>query len=526
MKRSWRYFEYIKKYSTFRESLRLSFFLWKKWMMKRTGLKYKFLIFGALALVLVVISGLAGYGYWTAVYPDKTYLLLTLLAVYFIISGLLTLFLFAKIMIKPVVELTEKMDRIRRGDWDVAPEVPSEGQFLDEMDLLYSGFAHMVETLDNNFRQLNEAKEQAEKFSAELKKSTSRLEAIFDGISDGIMIIDHDFKIVAHNKKMKDILGYAKENIVGETCYEMCTGGPNRCAFCNARRVFESGQPIYTYCTKDDKQSCEEKVFELHNFPLYNSDGQINQIIEYVKDVTDATRMRSSLEHAQRLADIGTMAGKVAHEVRNPLNAIKGAAHYLKGEIDDPDAGEYLKLIEEQVERVNNVTTQLLSLTKPMLPVLQPGDVRDVVDKALQVVRPQLMSGKVNVIYKAPDHLPNMIINDGQLQQAMINIFLNAIEAMEESKQPTLHIYYRLHEQIERPFMEIVVEDNGGGLEKVAFDKMLKPFFTTKAKGTGLGLTIVQRIVDNHHGYFSLKSREDGTGTRAVIRLPIGGGDT
>ena len=493
--------------------------------MNQTGLKYKFLIWGAFTVIAVVFVGLMAFSFLQSAFPQHKTAFLLGLSAFYIITGLAALFLFSRIMIKPVVELTEKINRIRRGDRNVSLDTFPENQYLDEMDLLYNGFAHMVQTMDNNFRQLNEAKEQAEKISAELEKSKSRLEAIFNGISDGIMIIDADFRIVAHNKKMKDILGYAKENIVGEKCFEMCTGGPQKCGFCNASRVFNTGQPIYTYCTKDDHRSCEEKVFEVHNFPLHNTKGEITQIIEYVKDVTDATRMRSSLEHAQRLADIGAMAGKVAHEVRNPLNAIQGAAHYLKGEIKDAEAQEYLNLIQEQVERVNDVTTQLLSLSKPMLPVLRPGDVVKVVDKALQVVRPQLMAGKVNVVYQPPETLPNMIINEGQLQQALINIFLNAIEAMEETVNPTLKIDYRVNNSITQPYLEIVVEDNGAGLDEQEFDKMLKPFFTTKAKGTGLGLTIVQRITDNHHGQFRLVNRGDTTGTRAVLRLPIGGGD-
>ncbi len=492
--------------------------------MKQTGLKYKFLIFGTLLVVAVVVAGLLAFNLLLERFPAQREYLLMALALFFIVSGIGALILFSHIMIKPVIHLTEKVDRVRRGEMDVDIRVAEDGQFIDEMDMLYSGFAHMVASLKDNFLQLSRAKEQAEGFSRELEKSKSRLEAIFNGISDGIMIIDKEYKIVAHNKKMKNILGFSKDRLVGEQCFQMCTGTQDKCGFCNAGRVFDSGQPIFTYCTKDDRESCEEKVFEVHNFPLYDKNGEVRQIVEYVKDVTDATRMRSNLEHAQRLADIGTMAGKVAHEVRNPLNAIQGAAHYLKGELDNEEARNYLNLIQEQVERVNGVTTQLLSLSKPMTPVLQPGSIIEVVERALQVTRPQLMALKANVVYKPPKSTPNLLINEGQLEQAVINIILNAVEAMDGTGQPELRIRYLINEEAERPNVEIVIEDNGTGLKEITYDDILKPFFTTKAKGTGLGLTIVKRIVDNHHGQFTLKSRTGQKGAVAVIRLPIGGG--
>ncbi len=492
--------------------------------MKQTGLKYKFLISGIALVVIVVLTGLLLYNQLADQYPQQRQLLLVLLAMFFMASGITAVIVFAHIMIKPVVELTEKVDKIRQGQLDLDIHVASEGQFIDEMDLLYRGFAHMVASLKENFHQLSRAKDQAEKFSHELEKSKSRLEAIFNGISDGVMIIDRDYKVVAHNRKMKSILGFSGDRLIGEKCYQMCTGTEDKCGFCNARRVFETGQPIFTYCTKDDRESCEEKVFEVHNFPLRNKDGEVTQIVEYVKDVTDATRMRSNLEHARRLADIGTMAGKVAHEVRNPLNAIQGAAHYLKGELDNEEARNYINLIQEQVERVNGVTTQLLSLSKPMLPVLQPGNIMVAVERALQVTRPQLMALKANVVYKPPKTIPNLLINEGQLEQAIINIILNAVEAMDETDRPELRMSYRIKGDGTTLQVEIVGEGNGVGLKENSSDDILKPFFTTKAKGTGLGLAIVKRIVDNHHGSFTLKSRPGEKGARAVIRLPIGGG--
>jgi len=226
--------------------------------------------------------------------------------------------------------------------------------------------------------------------------------------------------------------------------------------------------------------------------------------------------MKADVEHARRLADIGQMAGKVAHEVRNPLNAIKGAAHYLRSEIDNEEAKKYLVLIEEQVERVNGVTTQLLSLTKPMAPVLRLGSIDDPLDRALQVTRPQMMAKNIKVNLYRDDALPETYINAAQIEQALINILLNAIDANPPESQ--LDIYLKNHQTKE--LIELNIRDYGCGLPDEEVDQLFTPFFTTKTKGTGLGLTIVKRIIENHKGNFILRKATD-VGTEAIINLPL-----
>ncbi len=485
-------------------------------MRNKYGLKYKFIFLSTLSVIVTVTLGAILQYFLFSSNPGNTVIYLIMVSVFYIVIGLSAVLFFARIMIRPVVNLTEKVRQVRDGNLDVKFVEEPPPRRIDEMDLLFEGFRHMLQTLRTNFRELIKARDEAEKSSLEAQKNHNRLEAIFNSISDGIMIIDENYSIVASNKNMRRILGHPDMDIIGHNCYQLCNGTQARCTFCNAGKVLESGKPLYTFCTKNEKQSCDEKIYEVHNFPLNDETNGKSYIIEYVKDVTEAVKMKTNVEHARRLADIGRMASKVAHEVRNPLNAIKGAAHYLRSEIENSEAKKYLMLIEEQVERVNGVTTQLLSLTKPMAPVFKPGKLDDPLDRALQVTRPQMMTKNITVNIHRDDLIPEVYINEAQLEQALINIILNAVDA--NPTESRLDIYLKNKENT--GVVELNVRDYGCGLPEEEVDQLFTPFFTTKTKGTGLGLTIVKRIVENHRGEFILR-KAGKVGTEAIISLPL-----
>ncbi|KAA3613548.1 MAG: sensor histidine kinase [Calditrichaeota bacterium] len=490
-------------------------------MFKKAGLKYKFLVLGTSGVILVVVLGSYYLHSLIQNNPQNAANYITLISVGYIVIGIAALLIFARIMIRPVVSLTKKVNAVREGNLDVSLKNIQDRTFVDEMDILYDGFAHMIQSLKINIQELTSAKENALSSSRELAENSKILQTIFNGIPDGVMIIDKNFKVVASNPVMQKIMGHAKGDIVGESCYKMCTGTESHCSFCNADDVFEKGKARYTYCTKNLFNTNEEKVFEVHNFPLFNKEGEVSQILEYIKDVTEAVNMRTDLEHTQRLADIGQMASKVAHEVRNPLNAIKGAAHYLHGEVNDPEAKSYLDLIEEQAERVNAVTTQLLSLSKPLEHVLKIGEIEGALNRALQVTRPQLMHKKIKIEMNVSKNLPKIMFNEGQIEQAFINLLFNSIDAMEQGGLIKISVKPDFSNGEDSANSIIIsFSDTGTGLKNFEMNQLLKPFFTTKTQGTGLGLTIVKRIIDNHKGTFLLKNAE-GKGTEAILTLPL-----
>ncbi len=492
-------------------------------LLKQTGLKYKFILLTITTIVITVFLGGFALHTWISVSGAYSPFYLMVVSGFYLLMGVGGTFAISRYMIQPVVYLTEKVYEVKQGNLDVQIAIEPRKTRMDEMDHLFEGFQHMVTHLKMTIEELTHAKEKAERISQELFNSKSRLEAIFNGISDGIMILDKDYRIISANPVIEGFMKRPMREIIGEHCYTMCNGTNSHCSFCRASITFQYGEHVSSYCTKNLNENGQERILEIHDFPLYNEAGEVEQIIEYVKDVTDAVQMQARLESSHRLAEIGEMAAKVAHEVRNPLNAIKGATHYLQSCITDPEIGSYIQLIEEQVERVNHVATELLDLSRPLKPAFQPGRMEQVIEKALLITRNQLNEKAIHVIQEVDPRLPDIPLDEHQMERALVNLILNAIDAMDVGGNLRIQAFpehagngdWQANSAI-----RLILQDDGCGIEPMQCDEIFKPFYTTKTRGSGLGLTIVKKIVEHHQGEIEVNSLYR-QGTEIQITLPL-----
>jgi signal transduction histidine kinase len=351
----------------------------------------------------------------------------------------------------------------------------------------------------------------------QVSEARKRLQAVFDGITDGIQVIDGEFRITAVNKSMTALLN---RNIrVGEHCYEACMVARKVCTDCPALETFQSGRPSFvtkklTVVVPGGERS--ERVVEVTTFPLLDRGSRVVQVVEYLKDVTDRVRLAESLEQARRLAELGEMAARVAHEVRNPLNAIAGAAHFLATEYEDETIRKFTDLITRQATRVNQVASDLLSVSKPMRPRPTDVNVNALLDQSLESLCEQLLRQRVTVRTSLARDLPLIRADEVQIEQAIQNIIRNAIEAMPDGGVLAASTAVSDHGGM----VDVVIEDTGHGIAESDRDRIFQSFYTTKTRGTGLGLTIVQRVLKDHGGEIAL-TKAPGGGTRAVLRLPV-----
>ncbi|MDZ7267517.1 MAG: ATP-binding protein [candidate division KSB1 bacterium] len=489
-------------------------------LLKNAGLKRKFLITTIAGVILVTILGSAVVYGLLQIDPGRAALYLLGVTFFYIAIGVSGILFITRLMVQPVLSLTAKVEEVRRGNLDVEIDASALRDSNDEMNQLIAGFGQMVRDLRHTIEALQHAKEKAEEYSEKLAQSHRRLQAIFDGLPDGVMIVDRHFRIVHVNPVIEKLMGKSLAQVRGEHCFAMCQGMPQRCSFCRADTVFQLGGRASTFCTKPAFGGQEDRMLEIYDFPLYNEKGEIDQVIEYVKDVTQAVKMQENLERTQRLAEIGNMAAIVAHEVRNPLNAIRGAVHYLKGECHDENLCSYLKLIEEQVQRVSKVTANLLDFAKPLVIEFQQGTITPVIEQALAQVDRLLKKKHIHLQKEIEAGLPRFPLDPAQAERAVVNLLTNAIQALPTGGH--LHVCaYRpvldsgdLAEEI-----EVVIADDGPGLGNRDPEEFFKPFFTTKLRGTGLGLFIVRKIMESHQGKVRLESNPGG-GTRAVLTFP------
>jgi signal transduction histidine kinase len=231
------------------------------------------------------------------------------------------------------------------------------------------------------------------------------------------------------------------------------------------------------------------------------------------------------MKERDRLATLGEMSAGLAHEIRNPLAAIKGAIQYLDPGKLPPDDREFLEIMVDEVDRLNTVVSQFLDYSRPLRPTLAPTDVNDVLTrtfKLLQAERPE----NVTLSLELADWLPRVQADAEQLRQVFLNLALNAFQAMPRGGRLTVSTYASRDEVSfwreggrRGDLVEIRFRDSGPGIPEDAQESIFVPFYTTKEKGTGLGLAICQRIIKAHQGSIVVHS-SPGEGAEFVISLP------
>jgi signal transduction histidine kinase len=232
----------------------------------------------------------------------------------------------------------------------------------------------------------------------------------------------------------------------------------------------------------------------------------------------DLARTQQALVKRERLAALGELAAVVAHEVRNPLGVIFNSVTSLKRLLAErrPDADMLLEMVGEEADRLNRIVGDLLDFARPHEADLRPASLREVAQKAGEAVRPQL-GNTVRLRIDIPASLPPVPVDARLLYQALINLLINAVQAMPRGGEVLLFACEA--ERAGANWIKLEVSDNGPGLSREITERLFEPFFTTKATGTGLGLAVVKRIIEAHKGEVAVTS-EEGRGTTFTLWLP------
>ena len=232
------------------------------------------------------------------------------------------------------------------------------------------------------------------------------------------------------------------------------------------------------------------------------------QIAQCLKNLEIYDKIRER----DRLATLGEMSAGLAHEIRNPLGAIKGAAQYLQPTMENTPQNEFLKIIVDETDRLNTVVTQFLNYAKPFQQNLTETNLDDLLKKALQTTATDLPSN-IKLTYHTDSHLPLFTIDPQQMNQVFLNLIRNAIQAMPQGGDLKISL------KSSKDSLQIIFEDTGMGIAPENIKNLFIPFFTTKEEGSGLGLPICQKIIKAHGGSIQVESTLQ-KGTKFIITLP------
>jgi nitrogen-specific signal transduction histidine kinase len=223
---------------------------------------------------------------------------------------------------------------------------------------------------------------------------------------------------------------------------------------------------------------------------------------------------QAEARRSERLAALGQLSAGLAHEIRNPLGVIKGSAEMLTQKLAPADElpRELAGYISAEVNRLSALVTEFLDFARPLHAQREPAEIAKILDRALGMVASRWKGQPVRVERNYADFLPLVPLDESLCEQAFLNLVQNAYEAMEENGG-LLSVELRTATREGREGLELVLSDNGSGVPKELREEIFNPFVTTKKTGVGLGLSIVSKIVDGHHGSIQVENGEHGGAT-------------
>jgi PAS domain S-box-containing protein len=340
--------------------------------------------------------------------------------------------------------------------------------------------------------------------------------AIVDMAADAIICVAPDEHILSVNRGAQQMLGWTAAELVGQPFSillpeeELARGEMDW-----MRRTTAAQGSIRDYETRRKTKSGRIIDVSLTRTAVYDDTGNLIGYSAILRDISERKRIERQLLAAERLATAGQVAAGVAHEIGAPLTAIAVSVdHMLQSRCAICGGGDEMHVLLSQTDRIAKLARRLVNLAKPAGLVFGPTSVNDVVEQATSLVQPQLSRHRVRLELELADDLPTIEADDAQLQQVLINLFLNAQRAMAETGGK-LRILTRAMSDGQ---VEIVVSDTGTGIAESDLPHIFTPFFS-RSGGTGLGLALAAQIVKSHRGTIDVVS-EPGRGATFTIHLP------
>ncbi len=261
--------------------------------------------------------------------------------------------------------------------------------------------------------------------------------------------------------------------------------------------------------------------------PIFGSGSEQEGVVLIIRDLSRVRELEEALRHADRLSMLGTLAAGLAHEVKNPLGGIRGAAQLLEMELEENSPlSEYTSVMIKEVERVNNIIEELMDLSRPRPPAMTDVNLAQLLGDIVLLQQEAHRKQNIKFHLDLDPSIPPISGDEALLTRMFLNLIKNAAEAVPANGKVAISCKiasdYHLHNPGKRPIPWVVVKitDNGPGIAPQDRERIFTPFYTTKQKGSGLGLATCQKIVGSHHGFISVKSKPD-EGTTFRVSLPF-----
>jgi two-component system sensor histidine kinase HydH len=350
----------------------------------------------------------------------------------------------------------------------------------------------------------------------EMKVYTSKL---LETMDNAVISVDNKGKIKTFNRKSEEIFGKKKEEVLNKDCQKVLNLKIN-------------GECLLKECLLEKKNITQEiileemglkkKILDLNTSFLTDELGNIAGIVAVIRDVTEIKNLNEEMARHKRLVALGKLSAGIAHEIRNPLSSIRGLAQFVYNSFSKTDERkEDLNTIVQEVDRLNKLVVQVLDFAKLKKLNLTRFSLNDLIRKIAELFELEIKDKQIKFSLELSPDISQIQADEDQVRQILMNVIINAIQAILNKGEIKIKTEKVLSKG--EPAIKLIIEDSGIGIPEKDFNQIFDPFFSTKEKGSGLGLSIAYKLIEAHQGEIKVESKK-GEGTKFVIFLPQKGG--
>ncbi|PLY01055.1 MAG: PAS domain-containing sensor histidine kinase [Desulfuromonas sp.] len=349
---------------------------------------------------------------------------------------------------------------------------------------------------------------------------------VLDNLDRAVIAIDQQGHIILFNPTAQSYTGLSEKQSLGRNFENLFAGQDSIIAL--VRQTLAEGRSI-----SDDENiylsraSSPDIPISVTVSPIFGSSSDQEGAVMIIRDLSRVRELEEALRHADRLSMLGTLAAGLAHEIKNPLGGIRGAAQLLEMELDeDSSLGEYTTVMIKEVERVNGIIEELMDLSHPRPPAMSNVNLAQMIDDIVLLQQEAHREQNIRFTLELDPSIPPIRGDEALLTRLFLNLIKNAAEAVPHDGHIKISCKiasdYHVHNPGRKPVPWIVVKitDNGPGISATDRERIFTPFYTTKQNGSGLGLATCQKIVGSHQGFISVKSKPN-EGTTFRVSLPF-----
>ncbi|HBR49297.1 MAG TPA: hypothetical protein DEA71_04355 [Nitrospira sp.] len=361
----------------------------------------------------------------------------------------------------------------------------------------YSALTARVEEMDAELAQSNDA---LRRQLVDNEAMRVRLDGILESLSTGVVVVDECGVITRSNRAAEQLLGASDVELRSHCIPEV---------------LAERGLTV-----SDRPQRIGQSVVSISQVPLRNDSGHDSGQLVLLQDITRVYQLEEQLQRKDRLAAMGELIGRIAHEIRNPLGSVELFASLLQRDLDAHEPTQrYAQQISQAVRLMDGLLANLLLYMRPVHLTRAWHDSESLLNDSIELAAHAIAKVPVNVRMDISQEVPLLWCHDGQLKQVVVNLVVNAVQAMPNGGELRISLSREPLQTLGSSAVRLTVRDSGIGIDPAHRSRLFDPFFTTKDEGTGLGLAIVHSIVDAHHGRIDVESTV-GQGTACSIILP------